>query len=71
MSAMMTLFRGIGLGAGLMYFLDPDRGRRRRAFVRDKANHLLHTTEAFAGTTRRDLSNRTRGVIAEVRQTEP
>lgn len=26
----------LGLGAGFMYFLDPYRGRRRRALVRDQ-----------------------------------
>jgi hypothetical protein len=29
----------LGLGAGLMYFLDPDRGRRRRTLVRDQMAH--------------------------------
>jgi hypothetical protein len=28
---------GIGLGSGLMFFLDPDRGKLRRAAVRDRA----------------------------------
>ena len=26
----------VGLGAGLMYFLDPDRDHRRRVFLRDQ-----------------------------------
>ena len=28
---------GIGLGAGLMFFLDPNRGKLRRTAVRDQA----------------------------------
>jgi hypothetical protein len=28
---------GIGLGSGLMFFLDPSRGKLRRAAVRDQA----------------------------------
>lgn len=30
---------GAGLGASLMYLLDPEGGRRRRALARDKAVH--------------------------------
>lgn len=44
---------GAGLGAGLMYLLDPEGGRRRRAAARDKANR--------AG---RDLAGRSRGLIS-------
>jgi hypothetical protein len=31
------LIAGIGLGTGLMFFLDPARGRQRRALVRERA----------------------------------
>ena len=31
-----SLMSGLGLGAGLMYFLDRTAGRRRRALARDK-----------------------------------
>ena len=57
----------IGIGAALMYFLDPNRGARRRARVRDKTVHLLNKTVDAANTTRRDLTNRARGLAAEVR----
>ena len=33
----LGLITGIGLGAGLMFFLDPARGKQRRAFVRGRA----------------------------------
>ena len=38
--ALMT----IGLGAGLMYLLDPENGERRRAQLRDKLRDLLPRT---------------------------
>jgi uncharacterized membrane protein len=57
-----------GIGAALMYFLDPDRGARRRALVRDKVKHAAHVTSDSANTARRDIANRTRGVIARVRR---
>jgi uncharacterized membrane protein len=56
----------IGLGAGLMYVLDPDRGRRRRALVRDKARLFLHDTEDSLDIGMRDLANRARGVVSEL-----
>jgi uncharacterized membrane protein len=56
-----------GIGAALMYFLDPDRGARRRALVRDKFVHAAHVTGDTASTAGRDIANRTRGVIARVR----
>jgi hypothetical protein len=56
-----------GLGAAVMYFLDPGRGARRRAIVRDKVVHALHKTEDAAATTRRDLRNRAQGLAAQVR----
>jgi hypothetical protein len=57
----------VGLGAGLMYFLDPERGRRRRALVRDQYTHALHEIEHEVGVTQRDLVNRARGLWAEAR----
>ena len=51
----------VGLGAGLMYFLDPDRGRRRRALVRDQLVHTLHEIDDAVGVVSRDLANRSQG----------
>jgi uncharacterized membrane protein len=56
-----------GLGVACMYFLDPGRGARRRALVRDKLIHGLHKAEGAAETTARDLRNRAKGLAAEVR----
>jgi uncharacterized membrane protein len=54
-------------GLGLMYFLDPDRGRRRRAITRDKLGRGLDAARDAAATTGRDLRNRARGVVAEAK----
>jgi uncharacterized membrane protein len=56
-----------GIGVALMYFLDPGRGARRRALVRDKVVHVLRETEGAAETTGRDLRNRAHGLAAEIR----
>jgi uncharacterized membrane protein len=56
-----------GLGAGLMYLCDPDRGRRRRALLRDQAVHAAHKTADGLWVASRDLANRTRGLAAVAR----
>jgi uncharacterized membrane protein len=55
------------LGAGLMYFADPVAGRRRRALIRDQLVHLGRKTNRAFEMTRRDVSNRVRGLQSEVR----
>jgi uncharacterized membrane protein len=63
----LDVLGAFGLGVALMYFLDPGRGARRRAIVRDKVVHLAHKTGDAAETTGRDLRNRAQGLAAEVR----
>jgi BON domain-containing protein len=58
---------GAALGAGLMYALDPDRGRRRRALARDKIVHLVRKGDTGIGARARDVGNRAAGVVAETR----
>ena len=62
----MSLLGTAGLGAGLMYLFDPDRGKRRRALVRNEAVHISRITGDAAGKTRRDVRNHLLGAFAEV-----
>jgi uncharacterized membrane protein len=56
-----------GLGAGLMYLLDPESGRRRRARLRDRSRAAAHRGQASLATAGRDLRNRLLGLAAETR----
>jgi hypothetical protein len=58
---------GVGIGAALMYVFDPERGKRRRALVRDKLVHAGHATAQKAGVATHDAANHLRGVIARTR----
>ena len=60
-----AMTRGVALGAGLMYILDPVAGRRRRAVIRDKAVGALYDAEDLLEGAVEDLGNRARGVAAE------
>jgi uncharacterized membrane protein len=66
MNRNLLFLGGIGLGAGLMYIFDPDRGRRRRATARDAARHIVNAIDDAVGKTSRDLSNRAQGLVAEL-----
>jgi hypothetical protein len=62
-----TLLAGAGLGAVLAFVLDPDRGARRRAVVRDKAMREVRRAAEALDATWCDLGNRTKGIAAAAR----
>lgn len=64
MHTTFSVIGGVGFGAGLMFILDPDRGRRRQALMRDKRVRLSRKTREFAGSTSRDVRNRAKGLGA-------
>jgi hypothetical protein len=58
-----------GLCAGMVtqYLMDPDRGRTRRARLRDRSAHAAHgMNDGLSGLTR-DMSNRGRGMAMAAR----
>ena len=67
MSKRFKFFGSLGVGALLMYVLDPQVGRRRRAVVRDKLNRLAHKATDAVDITARDLQNRMQGMTAKAR----
>jgi hypothetical protein len=52
---------GAAAGAGLMYVMDPDRGRRRRAGLRLKARRSGRLFRAGVELTSQDLKHRYEG----------
>jgi len=58
----LALAAGAGLGAGLMYLFDPNRGHSRRARLVGEAKGLLHRGESRAQKRGRDLLNRIEGI---------
>jgi uncharacterized membrane protein/osmotically-inducible protein OsmY len=64
-----ALLTGLGIGVGLMYFLDPERGRRRRALIRDRVAHSASVSGDAMSATGRDVVHRATGVAARLRGT--
>jgi uncharacterized membrane protein len=65
MGKLSALLYGLGIGAGLMYFLDPDNGVRRKNMVRERAMSLQNRSDEAIEMATRDLRNRTIGFLSE------
>lgn len=62
---------GVALGAFTMFLLDPAKGNRRRALVRDKMYSALVRTRKRIDAKSRDVANRAKGLGAEARHILP
>lgn len=56
-----------GIGAGLMYFLDPNRGKLRRALIRDRFFSTYHKGLKVVEHKITDLENHVKGAAAEAK----
>jgi len=63
---LLALTAGVGVGAGLMYFCDPDRGRSRRSQLMGEATGILHRGEDNLEKRGKDLMNRVHGLAVRV-----
>jgi uncharacterized membrane protein len=57
-----------GAGVLTMYFFDFQRGKRRRAELRDVLIHSKRELEKFGGRLRRDVEHRAEGALAEAQR---
>ncbi|HEV8584386.1 MAG TPA: YtxH domain-containing protein [Methylomirabilota bacterium] len=65
MRKLLGLIATLGVGAGLAYMLDPERGRTRRALARDKAVAATNWMNDTLESKSRHWSNIARGYVAE------
>jgi uncharacterized membrane protein len=62
---------GLLIGAGLMYFLDPVRGRKRRARIHEAVQHAERHERELLAKAARDAKQRMRGVVTKVKRPTP
>jgi hypothetical protein len=67
MSKLLFLVGGMWLGAGLMYLLDPDRGKRRRAMIRNKATDVLEQAGDAIEKKGNEIHQQAREFVADTR----
>ena len=63
----IALLAGLGGGLAVMYFYDPEQGRRRRALLRDQLGKWNRVARERLTGQAEDLRNRTMGVTHEAR----
>ena len=64
MNKTALLIGGLGLGAGLIYMLDSERGERRRAMVRAQLERYRRQTDDLWGHTTRSLGRQAHALLA-------
>lgn len=67
---MKTLWNSVATlaaGAAVMYYLDPEMGRRRRALLRDKLQSGQRSAAHYARAQAKRAGDQMRGVLAETR----
>ena len=57
----------VGLGMGLMYFFDPQRGRRRRRWAQDRAAHLRNQASRSVTQAIKNVSDRSQGTWSKIK----
>lgn len=67
MGARENLITGVVIGSGMMFLLDPQAGRRRRALVRDKTVRWSRVTGRAMETSWRRLEGTSRGMASALR----
>lgn len=64
--ASVSALIGVALGAAAMYLFDPNRGRQRRAWSREKIRSMALKSGAAADVVVRDAGNRLAGAQAKI-----
>jgi hypothetical protein len=67
MKQISTFLGALILGAGAMYYLDPEQGRRRRALVAARVDSMSHDARDYLEGKRKRTADRVRGLFAAVR----
>jgi len=63
--ATLSFLGGATLGAGLMFYLDPDRGERRRTKLKRQTVRAGRRAGSLTADTARDVADRTRLLVRE------
>jgi len=61
----LDFYRGLVIGLGVMYIVDPVQGKTRRVRIRDRVGRAFRESGDFLGKGSRDLRHRAAGTVAK------
>ncbi|NTV11110.1 MAG: hypothetical protein HGA47_10095 [Zoogloea sp.] len=64
---LFTILGALLVGAGAMYYLDPEQGRRRRAMVVERVDSASRETRGYLESRRKRSADKVRGMLARMR----
>jgi len=67
LSSIFSLVGGVGIGAGLLYLLDPDKGQKRRNQILSSASDLASSAKDYAGDTLGGLGSKVGDLLGSAR----
>jgi uncharacterized protein YjbJ (UPF0337 family) len=67
LSGLFSLVGGVGIGAGLLYLLDPDKGEKRRGQIMSGASDLASHAKDYAGEAFGSIGSKVSNVIGSAR----
>jgi hypothetical protein len=67
LSTIFSMVGGIGVGAGLLYLLDPDKGQKRRAQILSSASDLASHASDYAGEALGSVGSKIGGALGSAR----
>jgi osmotically-inducible protein OsmY len=66
-SGFLTVVFAAGVGAALMFLLDPDNGKRRRGILKDKSASYMRKAQATEAALVRQTLHHIQGALATIR----
>jgi hypothetical protein len=67
MKSAFDIITGLGIGATLVQFFDPNGGNRRRALIRDKQVSIANLVQAAIADGVTNVRNRSRGLLHDAK----
>lgn len=67
LSGLLSLVGGVGIGAGLLYLLDPDKGQKRRNQILSSASDLASSAKDYAGDALGGIGSKVGNLLGSAR----